>query len=226
MDKPDSQEHKKQEKENLKQGVTSKLELLNIYSYREYLKKYSKGIKKENEERIIGSLYIIFTLFTVSFFGIFAINPTLSTISNLKKQYQDSVDVERALSQKLDALKALDTQYFQIENALNAIYDAIPLSAQIAVLTRQLENLAARHNSSIAQLSFRTIELFPGKKVNAPIYSYSFSLELTGRDQDINKFVADLINFNRIVSIESVTTGISDKGASGASFIGRAYFYD
>ena len=37
----------------------------------------------QNRQRVTAYLYIIFSLFALSFFGIFAIGPTITTISNL-----------------------------------------------------------------------------------------------------------------------------------------------
>src|SRR3989344_5000597 len=84
--------------------------------------KYIGGLSDAQKKSITAYAYIILTLFTVSFFGIFAITPTLTTIGNLNRQYEDSKLVYEALNKKLSSLQLLDFQYKEIQPDLPAIY--------------------------------------------------------------------------------------------------------
>ena len=61
-------------------------ESLSITKYREYLK-LLPATKRENTKAIT---MLIFTFISLSVLGLFAINPTLSTIIELQKQYEES----------------------------------------------------------------------------------------------------------------------------------------
>ena len=52
--------------------------------------RYIETLTEEQRKKIIAYLYISLTLFTVSFFGLCGMTPTLSTIANLGKQYEDN----------------------------------------------------------------------------------------------------------------------------------------
>ena len=141
---------------------------------KDIFEKYINSLSDLKRKKLIAYVYIILTLLTVSFFGLFAITPTLSTIANLNKQYQDNLLVRDALNKKLSNLKLLDTQYKSVQPDLALIYSAIPQTTKIPQLTRQLENLASQDGVLITRLDFGDTEIFPTSK-NDPIYSFTFT---------------------------------------------------
>jgi Tfp pilus assembly protein PilO len=181
------------------------------------------AINNEQRKRIVSFCYIALTLFTISFFGIFAIAPTLSTISNLNKQYEDNKLVLNALNNKLTALQSLDSQYRNMQDDLTVIYDAIPKSTKIPKLARQIENIAAANNVTVTKLNFGTVEIYPVAK-HDPLYSFNFNVTTQGSQNDINSFIASIINFNRIIGIDRVTTGQNEEKTYSVQITGRAYF--
>ncbi len=187
------------------------------------IKTWLESLSDEDQKKLISYIYISLTLFTVSFFGFFAITPTLATITNLNKQYKDSALVHEALKKKLTNLSLLDFQYNQIQQDLVAVYSAIPKSAKIAYLTRQLEDIAVDSTLSVSKLSFGKVEIYPNSKKD-PIYSFTFTINIAGNQNNVNNFLSKVINFDRIVNIERVITGQDEQGQYTAIITGRAYF--
>ncbi len=185
--------------------------------------KYFLPLNEFEKEKIVGYFYITLTLFAVSFFGFFAIGPTLNTVSNLNKQYKDNKLILDALETKLKNLKNLDAQYLTLASSIPQIYEAIPKSSKIPQLTRQLENIAAQSNVGIEVLNFSSIELYP-LGGNAPIFSYLFTIGVSGNKSDVDKFLSTIINFNRIIGAERIATGKDQEGKFTLSFTGRAFF--
>lgn len=186
--------------------------------------KYFAPLSDEDKKKYIAYFYILLTLAAVAFFGIFALGPTFNTIGNLNKQYQDNAQILNALDKKLSNLKNLDQEYQNLQPNIDQIYSAIPRTTEIPKLTRQLEELAAKNNLSVTGLSFNTVEIYPNSKSD-PIFSFLFTITLAGNNQeDINNFIADAVNFDRIVGIEHVSTGRDQEGKYTLSFTGRAFF--
>ena len=181
--------------------------------------------KSQNKQQITAYLYIIFSLFALSFFGIFAIGPTITTISNLNKQLGQDRDALKQLQDKNAALKSLSAQYLDIEPNLDLIDNAIPQSPKIAQLTRQIEILTVKDSLIVQKMDTGLMELYPAKNVNTPIFSYTFSVGVSGSEKDINTFISDVINMGRIIGIERLTTGKGQNNLFSASITGRAYFY-
>ncbi len=193
--------------------------------YKVYILKYPELSKLQEKEKFVGYIYITLTLFTVSFFGIFAILPTLSTISTLKKQYADNQLVYENLKVKLENLQVLTNLYSQLGPQIALVEEAIPATAQIPVVVRKVETLAQNHALFITGIDTGAVELFPGAKKDPPLYSYTISMKLAGNSESINSFISDIINFDRIVSIDSITSGRADESRSEVSITGRVFFY-
>ena len=148
----------------------------------------------QNRQRVTAYLYIIFSLFALSFFGIFAIGPTITTISNLNKQLEQDRVALKQLQDKNAALKSLSAQYIEIEPQLDLIDNAIPQSPKVADIARQLELLTIKHSLTVQKLDSGLMELYPAKNVNSPIFSFSFSIGVNGNEQDINAFIGDSVS--------------------------------
>jgi Tfp pilus assembly protein PilO len=175
--------------------------------------------------KLKGYIYVILTLFSVSFFGVFAIAPTLNTVSNLDRQYEDNLIVYNALTKKLENLQRLDAQFETLQASVNSIYAAIPKSAQVPFLTRQIENLAAANNLQITDFTVGTVEIYPNiKNEDESVYSYVFTVVLVGNRSDANNFITDVINFDRIVGLERITTGTDEETRYNLNLTGRVFF--
>ncbi len=194
-----------------------------INNIKKIYSKYLASPESEGIQKLTAYFYIILTLATVCFFGIAAIGPTLNTVSNLNKQYKDNMTVYEVLSQKLANLALLDSQYQTIQTNLDQLYAAIPKTAAVPKLTRQIENIASANDLKVTKFSVGTVEIFPNVK-NKPIYSFLFSIDVAGNKANVNNFIADVINFDRIVAIERIITGTNQETQYTTSFTGRVYF--
>ncbi|MDO8270139.1 MAG: type 4a pilus biogenesis protein PilO [Candidatus Levybacteria bacterium] len=178
-----------------------------------------------NRQQATAYLYVIFSLIALSFFGLFAIGPTITTISDLNKQYEEDTVALEKLQDKNAALKSLSSQFIDIQADLILIDNAIPQSPKIAELTRQLEYLSVINNLAIEKLDTGLMELFPAKNTNTPLFSYTFTIGVNGTELDINNFLSDVINMGRIVGIDKLSTGKQQNNLFTASITGRAFFY-
>jgi Tfp pilus assembly protein PilO len=193
--------------------------------YKLYTKKYPDLFKFYEEQKFVSYIYIILTLFTVSFFGIFAISPTLSTIANLNKQKADNEQMSEQLKTKLENLQKLDGLYTQNELKIQQVDAAIPPSAQIPTVVKKIESLAQQNNLFISDIETGTITVFPTVEKDPPLYSFTISMSLVGASADINTFISDVINFDRIIGIETIGTGTTNESRSEVVITGRAFFY-
>jgi Tfp pilus assembly protein PilO len=128
---------------------------LSASKYREYLK-LLPSVQQENL-RVITTL--IFTFSAMTFFGIFAINPTLSTIVTLQKQLADSEMVYESLKTKVSTLSSLQQQYGNMQGDLPIIFDAIPKTPDSPILTAQILGLAKQMNIKIVSLTTSEVML-------------------------------------------------------------------
>lgn len=147
-------------------------------------KKYFEMLPDFKEERMQKFTTLVFTIIALSFFGLFAINPTLSTIANLNKQLSDSKFVDQGLQSKINNLYLLQQKYGQLTPDMPYVLDSFPKNPQVPLLVAQLQSLA--QTSSVAITGLQTFEIeIPNSSVNAKkYYAFSFSISANGSYED------------------------------------------
>lgn len=195
-------------------------ENLTVKRYREYLK-LLPDMQKENT-RIITTLILTFT--AMSFFGIFAINPTLSTIITLKKQLSDSILVNEKLATKLNNLSSLQQQYTTLSSDLPVVFDAIPKNPEAPSLMGQITSLSEEKKVQLTSLSVSEVQLTGGSTPQNNS-SYAFSLQAEGSYDDLINFTKSLTQINRIININSLSVVKDAKpNILNLELTGRGYF--
>lgn len=175
-------------------------------------------------ERTQKFITLVLTLIALSFFGIFAINPTLSTIAKLRKEIEDSSFVDQKLEQKINSLTSLQQKYTLLQDDLPIIFSAIPRSPEIPLLVAQVQ--AAGRNSNVIVDSVQTFQVELEKpKIEKKFSTFAFSLSADGSYENLLKFLTTLTNMQRVVSVDiiSITRKTGDTNLQ-LTFRGKAYF--
>lgn len=189
-----------------------------------YTQKYVQMLPYFKEQKTRAFLNLTLTLIGVSFFGIFAISPTLSTISQLKKQLEDSRLVNQKLDQKITNLDLLQKQYALLEPDLPVVFSAIPEDPTVPLLLAQLNALAVNSGVSIVSLQSQQVELTKPEETEKAHSSFIFALEISGTHDNAMSFLSSLINFERIVTINSFSVTKTEEGLDQLQINGIAYF--
>lgn len=198
-------------------------ENLSNSKYRQYLK-ILPDIKKENT-RLITTL--ILTLLALSFFGIFAINPTLTTIIQLQKQLEDSTFTHQQLQTKIYNLSMLQQKYAALNGTgeLSIIEEAIPKEALATKLSGQILTLAEESDITLRSFRVEEVALLGGKAIGDRGFSYVFTIEAEGVYENMLGFAEKVTQFNRVVTVEAMSiTKDTRSDALVMSLRGRQYF--
>ncbi|MCL5438675.1 MAG: type 4a pilus biogenesis protein PilO [Patescibacteria group bacterium] len=187
-----------------------------------YLKVISNTFKQEKARAFTT---IAFTLIAVSVFGLFAISPTLSTISNLRRQLADNQLVDQELTEKINNLSILQQKYNVLTNDIPIVLSAIPQSPMIPILAGQIQAIAGNSGVAIKRLQVSQVEISESKK--EPInYSFNFSVDITGTYDNIKNFLYSLSDFDRIVTIDTISLSKSSSNENDLqlNLKAKAYF--
>lgn len=165
-------------------------------------------VKQEHVE-IYGML--IMTFIAMSFLGLFAISPTLTTIVELNKKLDDSKYVFQQLETKKANLSSLHSQYDQLSRAWPIVNAAVPDAPNAAYLAGQIHELADQQDLKLTGLQTFPVELT--KKGNLPTTQSSFVIVVSveGTTEKLQEFLRSLTQFDRIVRIESITYSNDEK---------------
>jgi len=142
---------------------------------------------------------LILSLFTMSFFGIFALRPTLVTIATLNRQILDSREIDQRLTEKLNVLVQAQAEYEVVVPFLPKINQAIPEYPEYTDLLADLEKIREASGSAVAKLGIGTVEIkssIPGK-VDLTVASEGGYLSL-------EDFIDLLLTNERLLTINSL----------------------
>jgi len=153
------------------------------------------------------SLELFLTIGTVAFFALFAIRPTLLTMSNLIKELDDKKVLDTQLSEKIASLQSSQIQYAQLEQRLPLLDEAIPLRPQFYEAIVLVEKVASDNNLVIQNLSLQTIPA--DKELDQPLTSQTrqflpFRVTLSGDYESIKNFVSQVQSLRRLFTVESI----------------------
>ncbi len=159
------------------------------------------------KQRIWAGMQIILTLFALSFFGIFAINPTLTTIVNLKRQLADANLAVSNLQVKIQNIELLQQKYTALSPDLNVILSAIPTSPSAPTLFGKIQSFAKNNQVTIQALEVKHVGLISRNGDRMVSSSFPFSLTASGSYTNLEQFLTGLTSIDRIITINSISLG-------------------
>lgn len=228
-----------------------------IFNYRtEYnrYRRYFTSLEPVVKTPVIRAYFsLIASLFALSFFGAFAIRPTVNTIVELQKKIKDSSFTNQKLQDKINSLSEAQTQYSLVQADLPIVFSALPKDPDFSSLLRQIENIAVASGVSVSGIQFQSVLLFDTKKeslsstpsastpesksintaaVPMPTFSgltpISFSLSLRGGYPNIKAFLTSLTHLSRLIDVNSFNISNSQSGVTELTINmqTKAFYYE
>ena len=153
------------------------------------------------------SLELFLTIGLVLFLGMFAIRPTLLTMSDLLKEIETKKELETALTKKVAALQTAQNEYVAIESQIPTLDQAIPEQPEVILTTKIIERAAADNQVIITNINIAEIpEAVDGtipfsQKTKEGV---KISVAVSGGYISIRDFAETLRNSRKSYVIESV----------------------
>ncbi len=167
---------------------------------------YEKPIAKASVE-------LFLSIAAVLFFAIFAIRPTLITMSDLVKEIEDKRELDKKLSQKIAALSSAQAEYLKVEQRLGVLETNIPTNPQVIENLKIIEKLASEQKITINNLTISDVPKdIPGDTGFDKLErrNLKFTVTVGGEFPAIRAFIASLMTSQRSFLIEKVTFAIND----------------
>ena len=188
---------------------------------KEQYEKYLELIPDLKKEKAQKYITIVLTLTTAIILGLFAINPTFSTIANLQKQIDDNKFVQQKLQQKINNLSVLQQKYNNLQSDLPVVYDAVPKTTEIPLFMAEAQSIA--NNTSLTLTSLQTSEVSLSQLPSQKQSSFDFTITATGTYSDIVNFLSQITNFQRVVALKNIILSTKN-GALELSLNGTVFF--
>lgn len=163
------------------------------------------------------SLELFLTIGLVMFLGIFAIRPTLVTMSDLLREIEEKQELDTALTRKVASLQTAQYEYAQIEPRLEILNEAIPEQPEVIKAAKIIEKIAADNQIIIQNMSIADIpdETDPNVSFTQKTReSVGIAVSVTGDYVSIREFVEDLRNSRKSFVVESVVFSLQEERGS------------
>ena len=160
------------------------------------------------------SMELFLTVGLVVFLALFAIKPTLLTMSDLLKEIEDKQELDGQLSKKVAALGSAQSIYLDLEDRLEVLDAAIPSDPQTIKTLKMIEKIATDNSVVLGSVSLD--EVPESTSVEGDNFdsltrqSFTISVTAIGSYNSIKNFVSDLQNSQRTFVVDSVIFRISD----------------
>lgn len=158
------------------------------------------------------SLELFITIIVIMFFAVFAIRPTLLTMSDLIKEIEDKRALDQALTEKVAALSTGQTEYLNFQPKIGTLEKALPSDPRLIDSLKLIEKIASDRRLAIVsigipeppQISTASAEVMPERQ------NLNFAVTVAGDYVTIREFVNDLQNAKRIMIVESIIFRIDE----------------
>lgn len=155
------------------------------------------------------------TLTVLAFLIFFAIQPTIGTISKIYSEVQAKEVLNQQLSNKIDALTALETQYLGDPGSDNEGYQTVfqdlaliyPAKGNFSFIMASMESLAKRHGFTIQSIGFSRFEQQKITELDEELIvltPWRVSINIKGNRANFTKFlqsIEKLPNYPEVTSI-------------------------
>lgn len=158
------------------------------------------------------SLELVFSILAVIFFAVFAVKPTLQTMSELIKEIEDKRALEEQLEQKIASLNTAQTQYQQFGQQFYLLDEAIPKTAALVEGLKIIEKIASENNLIIQGITISAVpdELVKANENNASRESLTFNVDLSGDYLNIRQFIESLMSSRRMILVDQVNFSLGN----------------
>lgn len=164
------------------------------------------------------SLGVLLTLFTISFFSIFALRPTLNTISELLAEIRGQKEILEQLDQKIAAIAQAQQVWQQELRRIPLLLQGLPKDSEPELYLRQVEGLTIKHGLTLSSFKIDEVSLL-GKKEAATDKEklagtdiFTVSLSVRGPYSPLITFLDELETLRRPIKVESLSFGAGRVG--------------
>lgn len=160
------------------------------------------------------SLELFMTVGAVVFFALFAIQPTLVTMSNLVKEIEDKRGLDAQLGKKVASLATAQAEYYALNGRDVVLNEAVPVSVHLVELLQIVEKLASEQEIAINRIGLNQV---PDELKEIPAASFlerqalPMTIVVQGDYPSIRQFVESLRQTRRMFVIQGVTFSIQEK---------------
>ena len=190
------------------------------------LRANKKFLPRIKNKKAASYLTITLSLMAFSFFGLFALRPTLITAVSLIKSVSDLKALNTEYENKIAGIIKAQSEYEQMREELPLLSIALPDNAYFDQVASVFEKLATTSNVTIAQIQMDSTSVSKAKS-RGMLEKFGFIVIGTGDYPSISSYINHILNWRRIITLstlEFVHDGSTTSGNLRVTLRGNAYY--
>jgi len=160
------------------------------------------------------SLDLFLSLGLVLFLGIFAVQPTIITMTELIKEIDEKRVLTEQLGQKAAALSTAQAEYSIIQEKLPLLDEAIPNKPELITALKVVEKLSVDNSIILTGLSVSQVPDEVQSSETPEQTDLGLSISITGDYPSIRAFVESLQSYRRLFIVQSVSFDLKESKGS------------
>ena len=179
------------------------------------------------------STELFFTIAATIFFALFAIRPTILTMTELVKEIEDKENALDALNKKVAALSSVQNEYFSLQNQFFLLDEAVPDKITFKTILQTIEKTASDMKITISTLQikevpFASLEEVVFTKKNPTVID--LTVNVSGSYTEVRDFIDRLSNLRPLFTIDSVSVSTAGTDQTESDFLNatiriQAHYY-
>lgn len=160
------------------------------------------------------SFELFLTIGLIIFLGVFAIKPTIQTMSDLIKEIENKEKLEKQLTQKIAALQTAQAELITITPLLPSLDEAIPSNPEIIRSAKIIEKMATDSKVVIRSMGLSGV---PNDAPEGTTFAEKskqnlvFSMSIAGDYLSIREFVETMRNSKKSFIVSAVNFSLEEK---------------
>ena len=190
------------------------------------LRANKKFLPRIKNKKAASYLTITLSLMAFSFFGLFALRPTLITAVSLIKSVSDLKALNTEYENKIAGIIKAQSEYEQMRDEFYLLSQALPDNAYFDQVASVFEKLAQTSNVTVAQIQMDSTSVSKAKS-RGMIEKFGFVVIGTGDYPSISSYINHILNWRRIITLstlEFVHDGSTTSGNLRVTLRGNAYY--
>ena len=150
------------------------------------------------------SVFVLLSFVIVIFFSLFAIQPTLTTVSQLVREIEDKQQINDRLGTKVTTLDSLQGLMLTIQQDIPLILNLIPEDFSTGRLIQEMEYVAQLNDVSVLSVQFKPIILDDKISQAGELQRLNFNLSVGGSFEGVRNFIDTLEKLDRLLVLSEV----------------------
>jgi Tfp pilus assembly protein PilO len=170
---------------------------------------------KESPEKKRSYIFLGFSLLVTIILIVFAIRPTITTITRINKEIKEKTRTNDLLEKKIDTLSELDKEYKENRQKFDDLELIFPVGENQSLFLANIEPIVARNGYSLSSVRFDSYkgDFLLNTRVLVP---QTISVSVRGRQANIVGLLRELEALPTYPTIESLSYS-SQEGVDGLS---------